>query len=103
MTKHPISDRAEIALDFPEKTYMGSFTRHSSYEADADPEGVQIKLSRSGGDKREIDIHLHYHLFADILTDLAKDFENGMNLDEIHKNHVRTAVQRLAAALDGKE
>ena len=30
---HPIADKAEIAIDFPEKLYIGEFGRHSSFDA----------------------------------------------------------------------
>lgn len=103
MSKHPIVDRAEVALDFSEKTYMGSFTRHSSFEADSDSQGVTVKLSRTGGDKREIDIHLHYHLFADILLEIAKGFEAGKLPDAVHSGHVERAVTRLHDALGSKD
>ena len=34
MTRRPIVDRAEVAIDFPDKSYLGSFTRHSAFEAE---------------------------------------------------------------------
>ena len=61
MTKRPIVDRAEVGIDFPDKSYLGSFTRHSAFEAAADHEGVTIRLIRPGTERRQADIHLHCH------------------------------------------
>ena len=32
MSLHPISDKAEVSVDFPDKAYIGSFTRHSQFD-----------------------------------------------------------------------
>ena len=29
MSLHPIADKAEVSVDFPDKAYLGSFGRHS--------------------------------------------------------------------------
>ena len=29
MSPHPIAYKAEVSVDFPDKAYMGSFSRHS--------------------------------------------------------------------------
>jgi hypothetical protein len=34
-----ISDKAEVSLDFPDKAYMGSFGRESSFDVKVDPGG----------------------------------------------------------------
>jgi hypothetical protein len=36
MSLHPISDKAEVFVDFPDKAYIGSFGRHSQFDAYAD-------------------------------------------------------------------
>lgn len=36
MSLHPIADKAEVSVDFPDKAYMGSFGRHSQFDAYAD-------------------------------------------------------------------
>jgi hypothetical protein len=100
MSKHPIVDRAEVAIDFPDKSYLGSFTRHSAFEASADAEGVLLRLTRSGAEKRQVDIHLHYHLFADMLNELARSIEAGHPVDAAHKVPLRDAVLRLARSLE---
>ena len=103
MSKHPISDRAEVAIDFPNKTYMGSFTRHSSFEAGADGEGVMVKLVRGGAEKRAAELHLHYYLFADILAEVAKAIEEGASIDENHRGPVLASAKRLVRSLEAGE
>ena len=64
MSLHPIADKAEVSVDFPDKAYMGSFGRHSQFDAYADVDSVAIKLVRPGEDRREAVVHLHYGLLA---------------------------------------
>jgi hypothetical protein len=54
---HPITDKAEVAIDFPDKFYMGGFGRDCSFEARAEADGVLIRLVRSEGEKRAVEIH----------------------------------------------
>ena len=100
MTKRPIADRAEIAIDFPDKSYLGSFTRHSAFEATADKDGVLLRLIRGGSEKRQADLHLHYHLFADALQEIAAAIEQGHPVDEAHRAPLLKAARRLAEALE---
>ncbi|HRY23546.1 MAG TPA: hypothetical protein P5558_04210, partial [Geminicoccaceae bacterium] len=97
MTKRPIVDRAEVGIDFPDKSYLGSFTRHSAFEAAADHEGVTIRLIRPGTESRQADIHLHYHLFADVLDELAGAIAAGHPVDEAHRGPLLAAARHLAA------
>lgn len=62
----PISDKAEVSIDFPDKFYMGSFGRGSRFDLTADKEGVHILLERSEGEKRRTGLHIHYYLLADL-------------------------------------
>jgi hypothetical protein len=96
----PITDRAEIAIDFPEKAYMGCFGHTAVFDARAQPDGVEIKLAHAGGPKRTADLHLHWYLFADLLDEIAASLEGRANLvDESHRAVLAEAVQRLARAL----
>ena len=63
-----ISDKAEVSVDFPDKTYMGSFGRESSFDVKVEPDEVLLRLVRAGEERREIAVHLHYYLLADLLT-----------------------------------
>ena len=96
---HSITDKAEVSIDFPDKAYMGGFGRDSSYEAHADPDGVTIKLVRGGDERREVIVHLHHFLFAGIVDDLARSISAREPIDEAHRQPLREAAQRLAAAL----
>lgn len=95
----PISDRAEVGIDFPDKTFWGSFGRDSRYDAGIDPEGVHIALSRAHGEKRNVGFHIHYFLLADILNDIADGLEAGGQLDEVHREPLQAAATKLRHAL----
>ncbi|MEK0084469.1 hypothetical protein [Benzoatithermus flavus] len=94
MTLKPITDRAEVALDFPDKAYMGSFGRASAFEVRTDAEGAMLRLVRTGEEKRIVELHLHWYLLADILTELGR----VLSAQEIAAPH-RAAIQEAAAAL----
>jgi hypothetical protein len=47
MTK-PIPDEAEIALEYPDKLYIGTFEHSSRFEAHLDPTGFSLILERLG-------------------------------------------------------
>ena len=72
MTK-PIPDKAEIALEYPDKLYVGTFERSSRFEAHLDPTGIALILERPGADdiRKSIHMHINFGLFADILRELA--------------------------------
>jgi hypothetical protein len=58
MTK-PITDKAEIALEYPDKLYVGTFERSSRFEAHLDPTGIALILERPGADDVHKSIHMH--------------------------------------------
>jgi hypothetical protein len=45
MTK-PIADKAEIALEYPDKLYVGTFERTSRFEAHLDLTGIALIFER---------------------------------------------------------
>lgn len=94
-----IADRAEVSLDLPDKLYMGSFTRHSAYEVGADGEQVALRLTHSAGERRTVEVHLHYFLLADILRDLAALLAAHEELDAPHRERLLDAARTLVAAL----
>ncbi len=96
----PVTDHAEVSIDFPEKTYMGSFGRTASFAASATPSGVDLKLAHGGYPKRSVDVHLHWYLFAHILDEIAASLEGRVRLvDEAHRTVLAESVKRMAAAL----
>lgn len=97
--KKPITDKAEVGIDFPDKAYHGSFGRGSRYEAKADADGAHIRLTRVDGERRDVGFHLHYYLLADMLTDIAADLESQKQLDEPHRERLMEAASELRHAL----
>jgi hypothetical protein len=67
----PITDKAEVSIDFPDKFYVGSFGRGSRFDLTADREGVHLHLERTEGEKRRVGFHIHYYLLADLLEAAA--------------------------------
>jgi hypothetical protein len=100
MSLHPIADKAEVSVDFPDKAYMGSFGRHSQFDAYADRDSLGIRLVRAGEDRREAMVHLHYGLLAEILAELARSLATREPLDEEHRTELSAAAKQLVDALE---
>jgi hypothetical protein len=100
MTK-PVPDKAEIALEFPEKLYVGTFERTSRFEAHLDSTGISLILDRPGeeGDRRSIHMHINYGLFAGILSELASSVNRMPKDDVVHRDQLARAVTELHKAL----
>jgi hypothetical protein len=96
----PVTDHAEVSIDFPEKVYIGSFGHSSSFAATAAADGVELKLAHAGHAKRTVDVHLHWYLFADMLDEIAASLEGRARLvGEAHRAVLGEALARLATAL----
>ena len=80
---HPIQDKAEVAIGFPDKVYMGSFMRSSTFEVRTENDGLFIKLLRTGKDQREVEVHLHQHLLAYILEVWSESLTAQPPMDKI--------------------
>ena len=98
---HPIPDKAEVAVDFPDKLYMGGFGRDCEFEVRSEPDGVLVRFLRSGPDQREVKIYLHHLLLADILCDLAETVARD-GIDDSHRTQLLDAARHLTAALETK-
>jgi len=94
-----ISDKAEVSVDFPDKTYMGSFGRESSFDVKVEADEVLLRLVRAGAERREIAVHLHYYLLADILKEIGQGLAGHDFLDESHRAALSDGVAALAASL----
>lgn len=96
----PIPDKAEVALEYPDKLYVGTFEQTSKFDAHLDKMGIALTLHRGGdeGVRKSVRMHLHYALFAEILKDLARCIA-GATVDENHRTAVAKAATALAAAL----
>ena len=101
MTK-PITDRAEVALEYPDKLYIGTFEHSSRFDAHLDETGISLSLYRTGEveQRKSIRMHFHYALFAEILRDLARTVSVLPPADVQHREALRDAAKALYRALD---
>jgi hypothetical protein len=95
---HPIADKAETALDFPDEIYMGQFGQHSRFEAAIEPDGVLIGLSRQDDEKREVQTHLRCFLFADVLAEIAGSAASRRPIETLYRDPLIAAVRDLSSA-----
>ncbi len=102
MTK-PIPDKAEIALEYPDKLYIGTFERSSRFEAHLDETGFSLVLERPGADdvRKSIHMHINFGLFASILDQLASTVAGIPKDDILHRDQLAQAADRLHKALTG--
>src|SRR5262245_32582224 len=98
----PIPDKAEIALEYPDKLYIGTFERAARFDAHFDETGISLALHRTGDadTRKSVRIHIHYGLFAEILRDLARTVSALPPSDAAHRDALRDAARELARALD---
>jgi hypothetical protein len=102
MTK-PIPDKAEVAVEYPDKLYIGTFEQTARFDAHLDKAGISLSLHRTGTDdvRKSVRIHFHYALFTEILRDLAKTVASLP--DVTHREALRDAAEALYLALKGDE
>jgi hypothetical protein len=95
-----ILDKAEVALEYPDKFYSGTFERSSRFEARLDSTGVALILERPGAEdvRKSVHIHINYGLFADIVQQLASNVAN-IPTGEVHLGALRKSVAALHQAL----
>lgn len=98
--KHPIKDKAQVSIDFPEKFYIGSFGRDSSLDVSADDQGVHINLERQVGKKRRVGFHVHYYLLADLLQSIGQALSSHGEIDEPHRSALADATHTLTEAIE---
>ena len=101
MTK-PIPDKAEVALEYPDKLYIGTFERTARFDAHLDEAGISLSLRRTGDAdvRKSVRMHFHYALFAEILRDLAKTVSSVPPADVEHRDSLRDGAKALYDALD---
>lgn len=97
----PIIDKAEVALEYPDKFYSGTFERSSRFEAAFDSTGLALLLERTGSQdvRKSVHIHLHYGLFADVIERIAAT-ASSIPQNEVSYDHLKRAVSALAQAID---
>jgi hypothetical protein len=101
MTK-PVPDKAEVALEYPDKFYIGTFERTARFDAHLDEAGISLSLYRTGSSEVRKSVHMHFHfaLFAEILRDLAKTVSSVPLADEAHREALRDGAKALHLALE---
>jgi hypothetical protein len=101
MTK-PITDKAEVAVEYPDKLYIGTFAHTARFDAHIDKTGVSLTLELPGPVEQRKAVHMHFHhaLFADILRDLAKTTAALPPEDLTHRDSLRDSAKALYIALE---
>lgn len=98
----PIPDKAEVALEYPDKLYVGTFERSSRFEAHLDSTGFALILDRPGEEdaRRSVHMHINYGLFAGIIDQLASSVSRIPKDDIMHRDQLARAVAALHHALE---
>jgi hypothetical protein len=78
---------------------MGSFGHEAEFDVRPENDGVVLRLVRRGEQRREVGVHLHYYLLADIVTEIATVLANQPEIDEAHRVPLFDAAGELRAAL----
>ena|SRR6516165_8776099 len=101
MTK-PISDKAEVAVEYPDKLYIGTFAHTARFDAHLDQTGISLTLELPGPEeqRKSVRMHFHYALFAEILRDLAKTVAAFPPEDNLHRDALRDSAKALYVALE---
>ncbi len=101
MTK-PITDKAEVAVEYPDKLYIGTFAHTARFDAHIDQTGISLTLELPGpvDQRNSVRMHFHHALFADILRDLAKTAAALPPEDFTHRELLRDSAKALYVALE---
>jgi len=101
MTK-PMTDKAEVALEYPDKLYIGTFAHTARFDAHIDQTGIALTLELPVPAEQRKSVHMHFHhaLFADILRDLAKTAAALPPEDLKHRDALHDAAKALYIALE---
>ena len=100
MTK-PLPDKAEVALEYPDKLYIGTFDRTSRFDAHLDATGLSLNLERIGTSdtRKTVHLHLNYGLLAEILNEVAESVGKLPAEDVEHRAALASAARALHEAL----
>jgi hypothetical protein len=100
----PITSKAEVALEYPDKLYIGTFGHNARFDAHLDDTGISLTLDLPGEDDERKSVHMHfqYALFAEILNELATSIEAFPRSDVAHRQAMREGAKALFGALDRK-
>ena len=100
MTK-PLPAKAEVALEYPDKLYIGTFDRDSRFDAHLDGSGLSLVLERVGDAdiRKSVHMHLNFELLAEILRDVARTVAKIPPDDVVHRASLADAARALARSL----
>jgi hypothetical protein len=99
--RKPIPDKAEVAIEYPDKVYIGTFERTSRFDARFEKNAISLSLySAATNDTRKtVQMHFHCGLFAEIMRELANTATSLEKDDIVHREELRDAAKGLYAAL----
>lgn len=97
----PVPDKAEVALEYPDKFYVGTFEHSSRFEAHLDGSGLALVLTRPGAEdvRKSVHLHISFGLLAGILRELAASVTAIPRDDIAHREQLAEALDELQAAL----
>ena len=99
MTK-AIPDKAEIALEYPDKLYVGTFELHRGLKR-IFATSLSLILERLGDEdvRKSLHMHINFGLFASILSELASTVRRIPKDDILHRDQLAQATAELHRAL----
>ncbi|MFZ2160467.1 MAG: hypothetical protein WAV72_30705 [Bradyrhizobium sp.] len=95
----PVPGKAEIALEYPDKFYVGTFEHSSRFEAHLDPTGFVLERPGAEDVRKSIHMHISFGLLAGILGELAATVGKIPKDDILHREQLTDAVAQLHQAL----
>ena len=95
----PIADKARILLDFPDKTYIGSFGRDAKFEVGIEADSFLLKFVRGGENRRTLELNVHPRLMADIVTELAEALRQHPIEDAQQRERLLAGFKAIEKAL----
>ena len=94
-----IPDKVEVSIDFPDKAYMGAFGHESSFDVQVDAEEVLLHVKRTGEERRQVAVHLHYLLLAEILAEIGEGVSDLEAIDGLHRESLLEGTEALMKGL----
>lgn len=101
LMSRPVPDKAEVALEYPDKFYVGTFEHSSRFEARLDGSGVALVLQHPGAadERKSVHLHINFGLLAGILRELAGSVAALPKDDIAHREQLADALDELRRAL----
>jgi hypothetical protein len=99
--RKPIPDKAEVAVEYPDKLYIGTFERSARFDAHFEKDAISLSLYSAAASDTRKTVHMHFHcaLFAEILRELAKTAPSLQKDDIVHRDELREAAKSFYEAL----